>query len=659
MKNGLGARLLRQSRILIFGLVLAFAGTPHGAAAQTAQVSAEVGAEVRQVWKLLDYLAVDYPGAVTDGKIVSDAEFAEMKEFSNTALARLTGLPAREGQQDLIKQAQALQSAIIALGSPADIARIAHGVADGLLAVYPVPLAPSKTPDLARGQALYAEHCAGCHGLQGRGDGEAGKGLEPAPIAFTDHERARARSLFSLYEVTTQGLADTPMIGFQERISEEDRWSVAYFISTFSAGNDVRAQGEKLWAEDTTLRAHLPNLESLTRILESDLAADVGSDKAYAVLSYLRGNPGAIVQDTAGGLALARAQLAESLKAYQTGDAKRAGTLALSSYLDGFEPLEPAVRGRDADLLARVESGMISYRSLINSHAPYDQVAAQAAVVNGLFNTAETVLLGAEDSLTTFLGAYTILVREGIEALLVVVAMLAFLGKVERHDVLPYVHGGWIGALAAGVVTWALAVYVVDISGANRELTEGFAALFAAVILLGVGIWMHQKSLAGRWQTYIKEKLSTALTKKSAWFLFTLAFVAVYREVFETILFYVALWTRGNGAAILGGFAAGAVTLVVLTIILMRTSRRLPIGQFFAWSSLLIGILAFVLAGKGFAALQEAGVVPAIVVDAPRIELLGVYPSMWPLLAQAAVLVVAVAGYFWNTRGTAADAQAS
>lgn len=659
MKNGLGARLIRQSWILIFGLVLACGATPPRAVAQTAQVSADVGAEVRQVWKLLDYLAVDYPGAVTDGKIVSDAEFAEMKEFSDTALTRLKGLPAREGQQDLIKQAQDLQSAIVALGAPADIARLAHGVADGLLAVYPVPLAPTKTPDLARGQALYMEHCASCHGLQGRGDGEAGKGLEPAPIAFTDHERARERSLFSLYEVITQGLADTPMIGFQEQISEEDRWSVAFFISTFSATPDVRTQGEKLWTEDATLRTHLPNVESLTRILESDLAADVGNDKAFAVLSYLRNTPGAIVQDNAGGLALARAHLADSLKAYQAGDAKRAGTLALASYLDGFEPLEPAVRGRDANLLAQVESGMIKYRSLINSGAPYDQVAAQAEAVNGLFNTADTVLSGAEDSLTTFLGAYTILVREGIEALLVVVAMLAFLGKADRRDVLPYVHAGWVGALAAGVVTWAIAVYVVDISGANRELTEGFAALFAAVVLLGVGIWMHQKSLAGAWQTYIKEKLSTALTKKSAWFLFILAFVVVYREVFETILFYVALWTRGNGPAILGGFAAGTVTLVVLTTILMRTSRRLPIGQFFAWSSLLIAILAFVLAGKGFAALQEAGIVPAIVVDAPRIELLGVYPSMWPLLAQAVVLVVAVVGYFWNTRGSATNAKAS
>ena len=141
----------------------------------------------------------------------------------------------------------------------------------------------------------------------------------------------------------------------------------------------------------------------------------------------------------------------------------------------------------------------------------------------------------------------TILLREGLEALLVVVAMMAFLKKAERTDVLPYVHAGWIVALAAGGLTWAVATYLVDLSGASREMTEGFSAIFAAVVLLGVGMWMHQKSLAGRWQAYVKQKLSSALNKRSAIMLFVLSFVTVYREVFETVLFYAALWSEGNG----------------------------------------------------------------------------------------------------------------
>src|SRR3546814_11609191 len=95
---------------------------------------------------------------------------------------------------------------------------------------------------------------------------------------------------------------------------------------------------------------------------------------------------------------------------------------------------------------------------------------------------------------------------------------------------MPYVHGGWIGALVAGGATWLAATYLIDISGASRELTEGFAALFAAAVLVSVGIWMHGKSKADAWQRYIREKLSHALSRGSMWSLFLLAFVVVYRE---------------------------------------------------------------------------------------------------------------------------------
>jgi high-affinity iron transporter len=628
---------------LVLGLLL-------GALCQHAALAADADSEVRQTWKLLDYIAVDYTEAVADGVVINDGEYAEMKEFSETALTSLSALPPREGQQALVTQAGQLQAAIAAMAAPSEVASLAHALADALLAAYPVPVAPSQAPDLVRGAAIYSEHCASCHGVQGRGDGEAAVNMDPPPIAFTDQERARERSLFSLFEVVSQGLADTAMVSYQDVLSEDDRWSVAFYASTLSGTPEVRAQGETLWQGDAALRARLPNLEALARTIESVFATEVGADQARAVLAYLRTNPQALGQNTADGLALARTQLAASLKAYQSGDAKTASTLALSSYLDGFEPVEAMLRTRDADLLVRVENAMIEYRARINRQAPAADVAAQAQVLSGLFDATGTTLSAEQDDMATFLGAFTILLREGVEALLVVVAMITFLTKVERRDVLPYVHAGWVGALAAGLLTWFVAATMIDISGANRELTEGFSSLFAAAVLLAVGIWMHQKSLAGRWQIYLKEKLSAALTKQSAFFLFALAFVAVYREVFETILFYIALWTRGNGTSILAGFAAGVAVLAVITVVMLRTSRRLPISQFFGWSSLLIAILAVVLAGKGFAALQEAGVVPAIAVNAPRFEAFGVYPSLIPLLAQGAVLVVAVAGYLWNTR---------
>ncbi len=621
-------------------------------------LAADADIHVRQTWKLLDYLAVDYGGAVANGAVISESEYAEMQEFAATARAQLNDLPPREEQQSLRNQADQLQAAIAGKKEAAEVARIAHDLADGLLAAYPVPLAPAKIPDPARGAMLFREKCGVCHGMEGRGDGPAAAKLDPPPIAFTDHARARERSLFALYEVISQGLADTPMVSFQAAFSDDERWALAFHVASFADTPELRRAGEALWRDTPSLRARLPNLESLSRATEESLAKDLGAEKARAILAYLRSHPAAIEQGTAGGLALARAQLDESVRAYRNGDAKRAASLALSAYLDGFEPIEAVLRARDNTLLGRVETAMGEYRSRIGGQLPADNVADQAQVVLGLFDATDKVLASsADDTTATFLGAFTILVREGIEALLVVVAMIGFLGKVERRDVLPYVHAGWAVALVAGVATWGVAAYVTDISGANRELTEGFSSLFAAVVLLGVGIWMHQKSLAGRWQVYLKEKLSAALTQRSAFFLFTLAFVAVYREVFETILFYAALWTRGNGGAILAGLAAGTVVLALIAALLLRTSRRLPIAQFFAASSLLIAVLAVVLAGKGIAALQEAGWLPAIAVSFPRIEILGVYPYILPLLAQLAVIVFAVAGYLVNTRAPAKAAQ--
>jgi high-affinity iron transporter len=242
-----------------------------------------------------------------------------------------------------------------------------------------------------------------------------------------------------------------------------------------------------------------------------------------------------------------------------------------------------------------------------------------------------------------FFGSLAILLREGLEALLVVVGMLAFLRRAERPELLAYVHAGWSGALGAGALTWVAATYLVSISGANREVTEGLSSLFAAAVLVSVGVWMHQKSAAGRWQAYLQQQMTAALGKRSALFLFGLSFVAVYREVFETILFYAAMWDQGENAAVLSGLACGAVILAVVSVLLLKFSARLPIGKFFQFSAWLVAVLAVVLTGKGIAALQEAGWIGAHAIRAPRLELLGVYPSSVGLAAQLLVLLALLA----------------
>ncbi|HTO41169.1 MAG TPA: c-type cytochrome, partial [Rhizomicrobium sp.] len=130
-------------------------------------------AEAQTIWRLLDYIAVDYPAAVEDGKIVSAGEFQEMVEFSGSARERIAALPESAAKAGLLTQASALEASVKGKSAPAQIASVARGLAAALIVAYPVPLAPTALPDLARGRALYAERCAACHGATGDGHGPA------------------------------------------------------------------------------------------------------------------------------------------------------------------------------------------------------------------------------------------------------------------------------------------------------------------------------------------------------------------------------------------------------------------------------------------------------------------------------------------------------
>lgn len=603
--------------------------------------------KARQIWQMLDYLAVDYGGAVENGKVVNADEYAEMEEFSRSAEQQIGALPQAAEKAALLKQAASLRTMIVDKASAARVAEQAQNLAKDLLVAYPIPVAPSKAPDLQQGARLYQSHCASCHGALGKADGPLAAGMNPAPIAFTDRERARERSVLSLYQTTSRGVEGTAMPSFAA-LPESDRWALAFYIATLAYPETERAQGAALWASDQAAHAALRDIAALTQASEAALARSIGPEKAGAILAHLRSHPDAAVASNGDGLALAKSRLHESLALLEKGDSAGASRLAISAYLDGFEPVEPALAARNKPLFEDIERTMGAYRAAVSA-SRLDEARTHESRLQSLIDDADAALKSDDSSpWATFIAALTILLREGLEALLIVVAMIAFLKKADRSDVLPYVHAGWASALGAGVLTWFAATYLVNLSGTSREITEGFAALFAAVVLLAVGIWMHQKSLAGRWQAYVREKLTAALDKRSATVLFVLAFVTVYREVFETVLFYAALWTENNGRYLLAGLAAGIVILAVITVIMLRTSARLPIGRFFSISSALIAVLAVVLVGKGIAALQEAGMLEVSPLALPRIDLLGVYPSRQTVMAQLLVLGVVLASYGYN-----------
>jgi high-affinity iron transporter len=156
---------------------------------------------------------------------------------------------------------------------------------------------------------------------------------------------------------------------------------------------------------------------------------------------------------------------------------------------------------------------------------------------------------------------------------------------------------------------------------------------------------MHRNASARRWTQYLHSKIRTALDKRTLWTLALVSFLAVYREIFEIILFYQALWAQvaaeAHNAVFYG--AVLAFVLLLLTIwLIFRFGMRMPLKQFFNISAVLVVTLAFIFAGKGVAALQEAGSLPATPVSIPTIELLGIYPNLQALALQALIVLVTI-----------------
>jgi high-affinity iron transporter len=613
------------------------------AAAPTRAANPADSPDVLNLLHMLDYIGVDYPGAVQDGTVISASEYQEQAEFAAEISAVLTRLKA---EPELLNQSEAVQQAIRQVAPAAVVRQKTLALSQALMIAYPVTLAPKQAPMVAAATALFQQECSGCHGAGGAGDGPTAAGMAPAPTNFLDPARQQQRSVFALYNTLNSGVAGTAMPGFAH-LHDEQRWALAFYVSQLIYAQDQRQRGEQLWSGKSRSARSLPDLQALTRVEPMAMERDHGAD-GIAVLAYLRAHPEALSsrRDT---LLVASTQLKASVDAYARGNVDEASRLAVSAYLDGFELAEANLATADSALMLQIEQAMIGYRNLLKSGVPPAEVAKAEQGIQAQLAQARQRLQGAaQSSAGSFVGSFVILAREGLEAILVLAAMFAFLRRTERKDALPYVHAGWIVALVLGVATWAASNWLIEISGASRELTEAFTALLAAVILLSVGLWLHNKSYSNRWAHYVSGKMQGSLAVGRPWGLTLLAFIAVYREVFETVLFYRALWSQGDHLAIVLGLLAAALALLALTWAIFALSAKLPLKQFFGWSSGLIMVLAVIFTGKGVAALQEAGLLSAASVHFVRIPVLGIYPNAQGLILQLLVLSLVLGGFAWN-----------
>ncbi|MBA3946428.1 MAG: FTR1 family protein [Herpetosiphonaceae bacterium] len=311
---------------------------------------------------------------------------------------------------------------------------------------------------------------------------------------------------------------------------------------------------------------------------------------------------------------------------------------AINAFRTAWPDAEGVVKIKDAAAYARTEDLLP-----VAAHALADgkpQVAQQALTE---LQTTLTPFATAKLTYTVF-DAASILLREGLEALLVIAALLAFLTKSGNADKRRWIWGGGILGILCSVAT-AVAIYGLFrtfVTGSNRELIEGVTGLTAAGLLFYVSYWLHSKTNIGGWQKYLKDRTSDALARSSLISLGTLAFLSVFREGAETALFYIGIAPSIALHDLLLGLSIGMLTLMVLGVLIIGLGVRIPLSQFFRVASLLIWYLGFKFIGTGLHALQVARVIPATGSSLlPSLPSLGLYPTWETTVTQLVLIVLA------------------
>jgi high-affinity iron transporter len=351
------------------------------------------------------------------------------------------------------------------------------------------------------------------------------------------------------------------------------------------------------------------------------------------------------------------AELTRARSAYDAGRPGEALTSVEHAYLEGFEPLES--RLPPANVRAIESLIHLRLRPQLARGAPPADVAASFATLERELGAADVALAEGGSSWFGVFNAFVIIVREGLEAVLLIGAILAYLAATRAAPV--HRRRVFVGAgagVAASFATWIVARTLLPVSGANRELIEGVTALVAVGVLLYVSHWLFQKTYIHGWKEYLRTQVGRAVSGGSAFAMAGLAFAAVFREGFETVLFYQALLYDVGPGAVLGGFVPGFVLILIVGILIVKLGVRLPLRIVFGATNAILLYLAFVFLGKGLYNLQEAGLFsPAPIHWLPDTEalrqILGFYPVAQTVLAQVALLLMLITGWVvYRLRGS-------
>lgn len=616
-------------------------------------LGASASGNTQRLVSIIDYINGDYAGAVDDERnIINQFEYEEMEEFAGNALKLHNDLVTdATGSRALQESLQELQKKIASKAPPSEIGLLTAEIKQDIINVYNMKPYPDSSPDLKYGMKLYNRNCTSCHGYKGEGDGTLAANLDPPPRNFNDPEISGLMSPYKVYNTLTFGIEGTSMPSFHS-LSDKEKWDTAFYVMSLGFPDfdgvsfDIEEKIPEQLSDYKTL-ANLSNNELRERLQE---IKSLDPEKA---IRHLRNKSLTVREDDSDSpIVYAREKTDYALALYEKGDYTGALNTSIDAYLEGFERAETDLRIKDEKLTKEIENKLTSFRVGIKDRIPYSELSALNSDIGSSLESASTLLNDktALSSAVLFTNSFSILLREALEAMLIIAAIIAYLSKTGAVSQIKYIHLGWISAIVAGLVTWFMARTIIQISGASREVIEGVTAITAAAVLFYVSYWLISKIEVEKWKEFIRTKVQTALNKKSVFALAAVSFLAVYREAFETVLFYQALLYQAEGAVspvVWGVIAAAAVTIALIYIV-FKLTVRIPLKYFFSFTSMFLYVLCFILAGKGIHELQQAGVIDITrTQNFPTVEFLGIYPTMETLVPQGIIFIAVLFALFW------------
>ena len=325
--------------------------------------------------------------------------------------------------------------------------------------------------------------------------------------------------------------------------------------------------------------------------------------------------------------------LEESLEAFKNGD-KSTGQLKLKEFIVIWPTVEGDVSTRNSALYTKVES-----------ETPIIMVkGGEKEYQNKLQNLITELLQINTKAEYNFLDAMWILLREGVEALLIILALVSSLkaSKLTRGLIWVYT-GGILGIVASGIIAYVLQkIFPAVSAGTNREILEGFIGIFAVIMMIGIGMWLHSKSNLKSWNHFMQRQMKAVATSGSFISMFALSFLAVFREGAETILFYVGIIPLISMKNLILGIVLAIIVLIIITIIILYTSSKIKVYKMFFLLTWMIYLLAFKMLGTSVHMLQVVGIIPLRVIPfVPTVESVGLYAN-WEVFTAQLIFVLVI-----------------